>query len=88
MNQIGDIIKVFPNYANADPIYCKVIKFTNKRIGVRPLRVIGDSNWNGQRYIKKQLDFNDYKEDRLKYVKLEYNEPYEGDGEYTTEFYD
>jgi hypothetical protein len=84
MNQIGDIIPVYlKKYANARPDYCRIIKITKARYVVRKLRV--SSHKYGQiemgRWLEEyQLDFNDYPEDELKYVKLNYIEPYVGNG--------
>ena len=81
MNQLGDIIEVYPRYANSEPIYCKIIKFTPKRIKVRRLRkrLIKTEDPNaGERIYEYQLDVNDYPEDQVKYVKREYYEPYVG----------
>jgi len=53
--QTGNIIKYFPNYANADPVLYEIIKVTAKKYKVRLVKIRYEKNKNGYDVIR--IDF-------------------------------
>lgn len=78
-NKIGDIITLYPNYANAGGYYSQIIGFTNKRIKVRrvDIHVISKTYHDDSSHtIVFKPIYNSFI-DKITYVKKDYHSIYD-----------